>query len=46
MQNLIFDNIIDLDKDFEKHVNNYCDLRNIKFEKYNKRNEAIILRKN
>jgi hypothetical protein len=46
LQNLIFDNIIDLDKDFEKHVNNYCDLRNIKFEKYNKRNEAIILRKN
>jgi hypothetical protein len=46
LQNLIFDNIIDLDNDFKKHVNDYCDLRNIKFEKYNKRNEAIILRKN
>lgn len=43
---ILFDNIIDLGKDFENHVLNYCSLRNITFQKYNKRNEAIIIRKN
>ena len=43
---ILFDNIIDLGKDFENHVVNYCSLRNITFQKYNKRNEAIIIRKN
>ena len=46
LQILLFDNIIDLGKDFENHIVNYCSLRNIAFQKYNKRNEAIIIRKN
>jgi len=45
LQNLVLDNIIDLGSELENHVISYCNLRNIDFKKYNKRNEAIILRK-
>lgn len=46
LKTLVLDNIIDLGKEFEEHIKSYCMIRNILFQKYNKRNQALVLRKN